>query len=244
MLCGFFFRTFGNQRHTHMRDQQIPANSLGIPQEELLTKEDLNELKQILNLVAFHNREVIFRQQTPASHVLFVKSGLVKIYKEGRYKRNFILKIAAPGEFIGLMSVFGSTMNQFSASAIESAEIGYIEKKSFVSVMQKNAGFSNEVIRFISDEGLFIFERLIGQSHKQLPGRIADVILYFSDKIYKKNEFEFPFTRRELAELAGTTKESFIRTLSEFKNDKIISLDGSKVIIKSMKIIRTLSELG
>jgi CRP-like cAMP-binding protein len=227
-----------------MRDQQIPANSLGIPQEELLTKEDLNELKQILNLVAFHNREVIFRQQTPASHVLFVKSGLVKIYKEGRYKRNFILKIAAPGEFIGLMSVFGSTMNQFSASAIESAEIGYIEKKSFVSVMQKNAGFSNEVIRFISDEGLFIFERLIGQSHKQLPGRIADVILYFSDKIYKKNEFEFPFTRRELAELAGTTKESFIRTLSEFKNDKIISLDGSKVIIKSMKIIRTLSELG
>jgi len=176
--------------------------------------------------------------------VLFVKSGLVKIYKEGRNKRNFILKIASPGEFIGLMSVFGSSMNQFSASSVDGAEIGYIDKKAFTSVLQKNGEFVKDVIRFISEEGLFIFERLIGQSHKQLPGRIADVILYFADTIYKKDEFEFPFTRRELAELAGTTKESFIRTLSEFKNDKIISLEGSKVIIKSMKIIRTLSELG
>jgi len=227
-----------------MTEQQLTVHSTGIPQEDRLRHEELDELKQNINLVAFRKREVIFRQHTPASHVLYVKSGLVKIFKEGRNKRNFILKIASPGEYIGIMSVFGSTMNQFSASAVDGAEIGYIEKKVFVSVMERNPNFTNEVIKFLSDEGLFIFERLIGQSHKQLPGRIADVILYFSDRIYKREEFEFPFTRRELAELAGTTKESFIRTLSEFKNDKIISLDGSKVIIKSLKIIRTLSELG
>lgn len=227
-----------------MAEQIIRSHTLGIPQEDRLTPEELDELKRNLNVVAFRKREVIFRQLTPASHVLFVKSGLVKIYKEGRNSRNFILKIATPGEFIGLMSVFGSSMNQFSASAIEESEIGYIVKKDFVSVMHKNGKFSDEVIRLISEDGLFIFERLIGQSHKQLPGRIADVILYFSESIYRNEEFEFPFTRRELAELAGTTKESFIRTLSEFKNDKIISLEGSKVTIKSMKIIKTLSELG
>ena len=227
-----------------MTNQHITANPIGIPLEECLLPQESDDLRSGTNMVAFQKREVIFRQLTPASHVLFVKSGLVKIYKEGRTKRNFILKIASPGEFIGLMSVFGSNMNQFSASAIDNTEIGYIDKNAFSLVMQKNGGFSNGVVRFLSEEGLFIFERLIGQSHKQLPGRIADVILYFSDTIFKKEEFEFPFTRRELAELAGTTKESFIRTLSEFKNDKIISLDGSKVMIKSMKIIRTLSELG
>jgi len=227
-----------------MTDQYITDRLTGLPKEERLTHTELIELRENSNIVAFRKREVIFRQFTPASHVLFVKSGLVKIYKEGRNKRNFILKIASPGEFIGLMSVFGSSMNQFSASSVDGAEIGYIDKKAFTSVLQKNGEFVKDVIRFISEEGLFIFERLIGQSHKQLPGRIADVILYFADTIFKKDEFEFPFTRRELAELAGTTKESFIRTLSEFKNDKIISLEGSKVNIKSMKIIRTLSELG
>jgi CRP-like cAMP-binding protein len=205
-------------------------NYIGIPQENCLLSEELDDLRAKTNVVVFH--------------ILFVKSGLVKIYKEGRNKRNFILKIASPGEFIGLMSVFGNSMNQFSASAIDSAEIGYIEKNCFNIIIKKNGEFANSVIRSLSEEGLFIFERLIGQSHKQLPGRIADVILYFSDTIFKKETFEFPFTRRELAELAGTTKESFIRTLSEFKNDKIISLDGSIVSINSMKIIRTLSELG
>jgi CRP/FNR family transcriptional regulator len=220
------------------------SDIIGIPQQECLLQAELDELRSNTNIVNFQKREVIFRQHTPASHVLFVKSGLVKIYKEGRNKRNFILKIASKGEYIGLMSVFGSSMNQFSASAVDSTEIGYIDKNSFNAVMQKNGEFANGVIRYLSEEGLFIFDRLISQSHKQLPGRIADVILYFSDTIFKNEEFEFPFTRRELAELAGTTKESFIRTLSEFKNDKIISLEGSRVAIKSMKIIRTLSELG
>jgi CRP-like cAMP-binding protein len=227
-----------------MANLHTAINSTGIPLGNCLQSEELENLRSSINYVAFHKREVIFRQHTPASHILFVKSGLVKIYKEGRNKRNFILKIASPGEFIGLMSVFGGSMNQFSASAVDSTEIGYIDKATFVTIMQKNGEFANGVARYLSEEGLFIFDRLIGQSHKQLPGRIADVILYFSDTIFKKEDFEFPLTRRELAELAGTTKESFIRTLSEFKNDKIISLDGSKVMIRSMKIIRTLSELG
>jgi len=68
--------------------------------------------------------------------------------------------------------------------------------------------------------------------------------LYFAEKIYHNSSFVLPLTRRELAELAGTTKESFIRTLTEFKNDKIIELDGSSVEIKSLKIIKTLSDLG
>jgi CRP-like cAMP-binding protein len=202
------------------------------------------EIVQNTKIAVFRNKEVIFRQHTPTSHVMYVVSGLVKVYKEERNKHSFILKIAKPGEFIGLMSHFGSTFYEYSASAIQGAEIGFIDSLLFNDILSKSSEFTLGVIQTLSLEGLFIFERLMGQSHKQLPGRIADVILYFSDVIYKQDEFEFPLTRRELAEIAGTTKESFIRTLAEFKNDKIITLDGSKVSIKSKKIVYTLSELG
>jgi CRP-like cAMP-binding protein len=80
--------------------------------------------------------------------------------------------------------------------------------------------------------------------YKQLPGRVADIILYFSEDIYGTQTFSFPLTRQELAELAGTTKESFIRTLSEFKNDKIIEMEKNAVTISSLNIIKTLSRLG
>jgi CRP-like cAMP-binding protein len=215
-----------------------------ILQKFCLLPNDVEEIQQNAQVVSYHKREVIFRQNTPTSHIMYVISGLVKIFKEGRNRRNFILKIATPGECIGLMSDYGHVTHQYSASAIEQSDIGYIDRRLFDDVLKKNHRLTMGVIRRLSEDGLFIFDRLISQSHKQLPGRIADVILYFAEVIFKSESFEFPLTRKELAELAGTTKESFIRTLMEFKNDKIISLEGVRVTIKSMKIIRTLSELG
>jgi CRP/FNR family transcriptional regulator len=219
-------------------------DSCAMPFFKHLTSEELSLVKNNSNIVVYEKKEVIFRQNTRTSHIMCIKSGLVKIYKEGRNNRYIILKIAVENEFLGLMSIYGGDMHQFSASAIQTSEICFIDINVFNHILRSNGDFSFNIVNQLSMDGLFIFDRLMSQSHKQLPGRIADVILYFSEIIYNNNEFEFPLTRRELAELAGTTKESFIRTLAEFKNDKIIDLDGSRVKINSLKIVRTLSELG
>jgi CRP/FNR family transcriptional regulator, polysaccharide utilization system transcription regulator len=227
-----------------IQSQYLLHGSIELPHSGLLEVEELEKLQAHSNVVEYKNRDVIFLQNTRTSHIMFVKSGLVKIYKEGRNHKVFILKVETANQFLGLMSVFGHDLHQFSGAAIGPTEICFIDIGFFKNLLQQNGRYAVKLISNLSSEGLFLFDRLIGQSHKQLPGRIADVLLYFSGIIYKSNSFEFPFTRRELAELAGTTKESFIRTLTEFKNDKIIELEGSKVEIKSMKIVKTLSELG
>jgi len=226
-----------------MNDQKIEGESI-IPLQNFLTSDEIEEIRTHIKVVGHSRRDIIFRQNSRTSHLMFVKSGLVKIYKESKDSRSYILKILTAGEFLGLLSFYGNTIHQFSASAVEDCEIGFIDINVFNRILRKNGTFAMELIRLVSREGLYMFEKLLRLSHKQLPGRIADVILYFSDTIHKNEEFDFPLTRRELAELAGTTKESFIRTLAEFKNDKIIELNGSHIKIKSMKIVRTLSELG
>lgn len=215
-----------------------------IYQEQYLTENDLDELRSNSNIVTYEKAEVILRQNTRTSHIAIIKSGLVKVYKEGQNKRSVIIKVARTGEYIGLTSVYGSNLHQYSASAIQSCEICYIDFYTFNRIVNRNKEFAMGLIKLVSEENIFVMERLMGQIHKQLPGRIADVILYFSETIFNSPVFEFPLSRKELAELAGTTKESFIRTLAEFKHDKIIQLDGSKVVINSMKIIHTLSKLG
>jgi len=215
-----------------------------IPYGELLKENEKIEILKNSNIVKFNKKEVIFRQGTRTSHFMYVKSGLVKIYKEGKNNRGIIIKIAKPGEYIGMISIFGSDTYQFSGASITNCEIGIIDHDIFMFVFKNNGNFAQKIVENISKTGLFLFEKLLSYTHKQLPGRIADVILYFAEDIYNNEEFEFPLTRKELAELAGTTKESFIRTLTEFKNDKIIELNGSKVKINSMKIIKVLSELG
>lgn len=225
-------------------DEQKHEGDSVIPLLNYLSSEEIEEIRANISMVHHSKRDIIFRQNSGISHLMFVKSGLVKVYKESKDGRAYILKILTSGEFLALLSFYGNTIHQFSASAVEDCEIGYIDIQIFNRILKKNGTFAMELIRLVSREGLYMFEKLLRLSHKQLPGRIADVILYFSDVIHKNEEFDFPLTRRELAELAGTTKESFIRTLAEFKNDKIIELNGSHVKIKSMKIVRTLSELG
>ncbi|MBN1181253.1 MAG: Crp/Fnr family transcriptional regulator [Bacteroidales bacterium] len=215
-----------------------------MPFGNFLTEDQIGLMAENSNTVKYHRKDVIFKQNTRTSHIMFVKSGLVKIFKEDKNDKSIILRLAIPGYFIGLMSVYGSTIHEYSATAIEDTEICFIDINIFNQIISINGNYAINLVRIISQEGLFIFKRLMSQTHKQLPGRIADVILYFSEDIYKSDEFEFPFTRKELAQLAGTTKESFIRTLSEFKHDKIIDLEGSRVKILSLKIINTLRELG
>lgn len=215
-----------------------------LPYVQLLTEEQLELLQNNSNVVSYHKKESVFRQGTRTSHIMLIISGFIKVYKEGRNERTVLLRISTTGNYIGILSVFGDNIHQYSATAVETSEICFIDINAYRNVLMENGKFSLQLMRLISQEGLFIFKRLINQTHKQLPGRIADVILYFAEDIYNQTHFDFPLTRRELAELAGTTKESFIRTLTEFKNDKIIALDGSHVEIVSMDILKTLSELG
>lgn len=219
-------------------------DQLQLPNYNLLSQEELKIIYKNSNSVSFKNKEVIIRQGTPVSHIMYVKKGYVKIFKEGRNSNYIILKIEKEGNFLGLLSVFGNDVHKYSVSSINFSEIGFIDIAVFKNILLDNGKFAYQIIHDLSNYGLFIFDRLMSQSHKQLPGRIADVLLYFSEEIYHSAKFTFPFTRKELAELAGTTKESFIRTLTEFKNDKIIKLDGSEVEIISMDNVKMLSRLG
>lgn len=217
---------------------------LTIPFQDYLSEDDSKLIHENSNTVSYKANDVIFKQDTRTSHVMYIKSGLVKLYTENKNQKTKILKLGTPNEFLGLNSVLGEETFSYSAVAVQKTEIFIIDFDIFEKILQNNGQFSYALLKHITENNLGLLERLISQSQKQLPGRIADIILYFTEHIYQKQQFNFPLTRTELAELAGTTKESLIRTLTEFKNDKIIKLEGKKVSIISMEILKTLSRIG
>jgi CRP-like cAMP-binding protein len=79
---------------------------------------------------------------------------------------------------------------------------------------------------------------------KHLRGRIAHVLLYFAGYIYNTNEFELPISRKEIAEYIGMTTENVIRTLSEFRKDKIIKINGKIIEIINRETLERISQLG
>jgi len=215
-----------------------------IPGCNLLNNEEKELINNNLKIVHFQKKDIIFKQNTPVSHLMFIKSGIAKVYKTDKHDKTIILQILLKNDFLGIISVFAANYQPFSAMAIESSEIVYIDMIAIRKVLQSNGAFATRLLEIVSKTGLDSFHRFDNFNRKQLPGRIADVILFFAEEVFKSDNFIFPLTRKELAEFAGTTKESFIRTLSEFRNDKIISIEGKKLLINSMEIIKTLSKLG
>ncbi len=215
-----------------------------IPCFSALTEEQNSRIQNACYSVTYGIGEVLFKQDAPVSHIMYVDSGLVKIFKESVNGRSVIFDLASPGTFITLLTVFGDDIYRCNAAAVEQAKVVLMEVSVIRKLIGENGDFASQLLKQTSQEGLNTITKLMNQLQKQLPGRVAEMLLFFSEKIYNSQAFSLPFSRRELAEFTGTTKESMIRTLSEFRHDKIIKLDGKKVEILSSEIIQTLARLG
>lgn len=233
-----------NERKDFEEEINEKQTAFTIPFQEFLSENDSKLIQGNSNIVSYKAHDIIFKQNTRTSHVMFIKSGLVKLYSENKNQKNKILKLGTSKEYLGLNSILGEETFSYSAVAVQKTEIFIIDFEIFQQILKNNGQFSYALLKHITENNLILLSRLISQSQKQLPGRVADIILYFTEHIYNSEEFNFPLTRTELAELAGTTKESLIRTLTEFRNDKIIKLEGKKVSVISLEILNTLSRIG
>lgn len=210
----------------------------------LLTKKEKAKLVSGITLMTYERQDVLFKQNMPSDHVVFIVSGLIKVYSGGRASRIICVKLAGPGSFAALSSAFSLDVYRHSAAAVEQTVALMIRKETLRDIMSQNGRFSMIIISLLGREIIDLSNKLVTFSIKQLPGKVADLLRHFSEDVFASNEFRISLTRQEMAELIGTTKESLIRTLNEFKNDKIIDLDGKNIKILSPDLVKVLSEIG
>jgi len=134
-----------------------------LPFYSLLSDDEISAIQERSNLVRYKKKDVIFRQDMRTSHIMLIVSGMVKIIKEGRHERSIILKLATPGEFIGMLSILGDQIYQYSATAVEETEICMIDLNVFKNLVIGNGKYAFEIMKLVSRGGLFIFDRLMSQ---------------------------------------------------------------------------------
>ena len=172
------------------------------------------------------------------------KSGLAKIYVEGK-NDNLILKIIPEGNLVGLTSIFeGNTIFQYSAIAYIDSVIKLIDINVFRKLIHTNATFASEVINILTENNLQIYGRFFCLTRKQSYGRLADIILCLSERIYKAQEFDLLLTRKDLAELTGMSTENVIRMLKKFKDEKLIEIQGKRFTVLDHDALMKISENG
>jgi CRP/FNR family transcriptional regulator, polysaccharide utilization system transcription regulator len=215
-----------------------------LPAYNALTSEQIQKLNKCSLIVNHSVNEQIFKQNRPGSYLMYVQSGLVKSFRELKPDKSLILKISGPGDYIGLLSVLGENLYQYSSTALEETKIIYIELPVVREIISENGKYATHFIQCLIKESLDLIRKIENQSQKQVHGRIAEILLFFSREIYKSDDFNLPISRQDLADLAISTKESVSRTLTEFKNDKIIEIDDKSVVIKSLELLEIINRIG
>jgi CRP/FNR family transcriptional regulator, polysaccharide utilization system transcription regulator len=101
----------------------------------------------------------------------------------------------------------------------------------FKKMITINEKFAEAFLSSFSSRYTEAINRLVSMSHKHMNGRVAEALLYISEKVYKNNTFLLPLSRQELAEYTGTTKESISRIFKNFDNDNLLSVNGRQIKI-------------
>jgi CRP/FNR family transcriptional regulator, polysaccharide utilization system transcription regulator len=211
---------------------------------EQLTDEELHKLEKNRLQVNYKKGEIICKQGTFASHVMYVCKGLVKIFVEND-QGSLILKILPEGKIIGLTSLYeGNNVFQYSAQAYSDSVINLIDINIFRELIKTNAAFGSEVINVLCENAIQTYGRFFCFTNKQSYGRLADVILCLACRIFKKNDFELNLSRKELAELSGLSTERTIRILKKFKDENLIEITDKQFRILDYEKLQKISNHG
>lgn len=195
-------------------------------------------------IVKYKKHETIFKQGSMASQVMFMEEGLAKVFLQNEVN-TLVLKIIPDGNFIGLTSISEeNNTHQYSAMVYVDSRIRQFEISKVRTLIKQNPNFAKEVVDILNGNSLQIYNRFFCLTFKQAFGRLADILLCLSDRVFKQTEFELPLNRKELAELTGLSSETVIRLLKRFSDEEIISMEGKYFKVLDYDRLKSISDKG
>ncbi len=213
-----------------------------------VTHGELNaEDKQLLNdnrvEVKYNKGENICKQGSFANHLIYIKEGLTKSYLEEDDNVQ-TLCVNPANNILGIQSVTTESVFHYSVAALEDVYACLFDMKAVKVIAKRNAGFAYELLIHSNQNQVLTFDRLFSLTMKQLHGRMADIILCLHKRVYQSDTFTVNLSRKDLAELTAMSNESATRILKDFKDDKIIDLDGKTISILDKDKLIQVSKFG
>lgn len=188
--------------------------------------------------------EMIKKEGEKINSFLYMRKGLVKLYKTNKTGKDQILSINKPGDFINLLNIFSKSTYKYSIATLEETLVCDVKLDALFKVIEQNSALSFSILSRISKISDEVIENRFSLAQKQIKGRVAHILLFLSENIYRNPKFKMPITRREVGELISMTTENTIRTFSEFNNDGIIAIDGKNITILDMNRLRNIDKTG
>ena len=203
-----------------------------------LDDDELGELAKLAIERNFMSNGFILWDGDAPEWFYIVAEGQVKVLKHSSLGREFIIAFFGPGEMFGEVAVFENKPYPASAQATENTRVVGIKRDEFLSFLADRPQVALRIINVLGGRLRDAQSRLRDLAGERVEQRLAGILLMLSSKL----GLTLPFTRQELADMAGTTIETTIRVMSNLKDRGIVRSVRGKVIIVDKEKLRLLSE--
>ncbi|MGY4706255.1 Crp/Fnr family transcriptional regulator [Candidatus Bipolaricaulota sp. J31] len=200
-----------------------------------LKKDDLEKLASMIRHIDYGADELIFMEGAPAFGFYLVFSGAVKLVKRSAKGKSQILKIVGPGGMLGETTLFDKTVHNAYAKTLVPSKVGFIERGDFFYFLERHPKVIFRFFERLSLELKAFQNKLAERSYASSKERLARLILALG-------KLGIELSRGELAEMAGVSSKTAIRTLGELESRGIIALENRKIKILKEDYLKRLVE--
>lgn len=194
--------------------------------DEARSNNGLEELSKDRQIKQYKKKEVVYREGDPAHFLYFIVKGKIKCTKTDEFGKELVTGIYSTGDFIGYLSLFHNTDRLETANTLEQTELAAIPKADFLALIQKNRDIANKFILMLASNVQEKQEQLLQFAYSPVRERVAAALYKLNQQ---QNSDSIQVSRDDLAAIVGTATETLIRTLSEFKQDKLITTEGRSI---------------
>lgn len=213
----------------------------------MLSVTERDQLRSNARIVHFKKNELIYLEEESPRDLMILFKGKVKIFKSGVGGRSQIIRIIRPIQYFGYRAYFAKESYVTAASAFESCTVCMVPMELIEEFLRNNGELALHFIQMLSVDLGIADQRVVNLTQKHVRGRLAESLLFLKETYGMEEDgatINIYLAREDLANLSNMTTSNAIRTLSNFVNERIISIDGRKIKIIDEERLHKISRIG
>ena len=211
---------------------------------------DADEKRRVAETFTIHNikkNQRIYAEGDEPEYLWCLLKGKVKLFKDGIGGRAQILRMIRPVQYFGYRAYFAREQYVSSTAAFEPSVLGSIPMSLVEDLINNNTKLAWFFIHELSRNLGGSDTKIVNLTQKHIRGRLAEALILLRDNYgYEEDDstLNIYMAREDLANLSNMTTSNAIRTLSDFSNEKLITVDGRRIQILNESQLRKTSKFG
>lgn len=205
---------------------------------------DLNDLKNFFDdngdEFKFKKGDIIFEEGQNSNYIYLIRSGTVKAHSLDEHGKELITSVYREDDLFGYTTFNSNMPYQNFTTALDDSELVGITRNELTKILNDNHDVAMDMLDLLSTDLSGARAQLLEMAYSSVNKKTAVTILKFAEKLNKKTSEAIKISRNDLASVAGIATETLIRTLSGFKKDGIIEIEGRNIKILDLERLKSI----